>query len=141
MGGNAKIESLAGKKTPRLRAERGFTFAELLAAMVFAAIVIPAAIQGLTIANRAGVAAERTRIAVQLAGSLLNEMIVTEEWRSSKQKGDFGADWPEYRWVLVDEEWTVDAMRVVSITVFFLVQDREYYVRLSALAEEEEEEA
>jgi len=138
MGGNAQYESLTANSTRRFHAQRGFTFAEVLAAMVFAAIVIPAAIHGLTIANRAGVAAERTRIAAQLAGNLLNEMIVTDEWRSSKQKGDFGLDWPGYRWVLTDEAWPVDAMRIVSITVFYMVQDREYSVCLRSLAEEEE---
>ena len=45
-----------------------FTFAEVLAALLFMAIVIPVAMQGVQVANRAGVAAQRKTVAIQLAG-------------------------------------------------------------------------
>jgi prepilin-type N-terminal cleavage/methylation domain-containing protein len=114
----------------------GFTFIELLAAMVFVAIVIPAAVHALTIANRAGIIADHKRVAVQLADKLLNEYCVTEEWRHGDETGDFADDWPGYRWALHTDAWSEDAMRVVSVDVFFTVQSNEYSVRLSTLAEE-----
>ncbi len=118
------------------RCNKGFTLAETLAAMLFMAIVIPVAVQGLTIANRAGVVAERKRVAAQLADRLLTETVLTEDWRNGALEGDFGADRPLYRWVLKTTEWSEDAMRTVSVTVFFKAQEREYSVSLSTVVEE-----
>ena len=114
----------------------GFTFVEMLAAMVFVAIVIPVAIQGLTVANRAGVLADRKRVAGQLADRILTELIITDEWKYENDEGDFGEEWPGYRWILEEEAWGEDTMRLVTIRVLFYVQDREYSVRMSTLVEE-----
>lgn len=121
--------------------QRGFTFVEILAAMLFMAIVIPVTVEGIMIANRAGVAAERKRVAVGLADMLLTEKVVTAEWRDGEQQGDFGEDWPEYNWVLRNEAWEEEGMRLISVEVQFLVQGRDYSVSLSTLVEEEEEAA
>ena len=118
---------------------KAFTFAELLAAMVFVAIVIPVTVRAITVANRSAVAAERKRVAVELAESLLTQMIVTEDWRQSTRSGDFGEEWPGYTWALDDAVWEEDTMRVVSIAVLYEVQGRQYRVVLSTLANEEEE--
>ena len=120
---------------------RGFTLVETLAAMLFMAIVIPVAVRGVMLANRAGVVAERTRVAAQLADTLLTETVVTESWRYGAQEGDFEEEWPGYRWILDTEAWEEDAMRLVRVEVLYDVEDREYSVRLSTLAEEEQEEA
>jgi len=121
------------------RGNRGFTFVETLAAMLFMAIVIPVAVRGVMLANRAGIVAERTRVAAQLADSLLSETVVTEGWRDGDQEGDFGEEWSGYRWVLKDGAWDEDTMRVISVEVLFEVQDAEYAVRLSTLVEETDE--
>lgn len=117
---------------------RGFTFAETLAAMLFMAIVVPVMVQGMTVANRVGIAAERQREAVELADRLLTELVLTDEWRDSERDGDFGEDWPGYRWVLSDDTWEADTMRVVSVQVFFKVQGRELSIELTTLADEAE---
>ena len=134
---------MTGRRQDRERASfargcRGFTFAELLAAMLFMAIVLPVAIHALTVASRAGTVADRKRAAAQLADRLLNEMVVTGDWRDADPEGDFGEEWPEYRWMLENEVWTEDTMREISVTVLFKVQEREYRVSLSTLAEEAE---
>jgi prepilin-type N-terminal cleavage/methylation domain-containing protein len=118
---------------------RGFTLVEMLAAMLFVAIVIPPAARGLMVANRAGVVAERKRVAAELADYLLTETIVTEAWMDGYQEGDFGDEWPEYRWLLEEESWDEDTMREISVAVLFDVQGTEYRVRLSTLVEEEYE--
>src|SRR6478735_6417980 len=59
------------------RLQAGFTLAEVLAALLFMAIVIPVAVQGLRIASRAGSLSERKAIAARLADSKLNELVVT----------------------------------------------------------------
>jgi len=114
----------------------GFTFAEVLAAMFFMALVIPVAIEGLRVAARAGQAAERKSVAVNLADSLLNEMIVTRRWQDSgTQDGVFGDKWPGYKWELRSEPWIEESMRVVSVEVSYPVQDRDYNVRLSTVVQ------
>lgn len=122
-----------------LDSNAGFTFVEVLAAMLFMAIVIPVAVQGLSIATRAGVVAERTRTATQLADGLLTELVVTNEWRNSDSEGDFGEEWPRYRWTIEEEAWDEDTMRVITATVAYEVQGREYTVQLSTLVDETEE--
>ncbi|MEK7675174.1 MAG: hypothetical protein AAB676_04975 [Verrucomicrobiota bacterium] len=113
----------------------------MLAALVFMAIVIPVAMEGLQIANRAGVVAERKGVAVQLADSLLNELITTGDWRNSGQSGTFAdnskADNSKnMRWRLLNESWGEDAMRLVTMEVTYQVQNQEYSVRLSTLVNE-----
>ena len=67
-----------------------FTLAEVLAALVFMAIVIPVAMQGLHIAGRAGAVAERKREAVRVAERVLNENLAphffppTEDGRDTR---------------------------------------------------------
>src|ERR1700675_1858367 len=86
----------------------GFTLVEMLAAMLFMAIVIPVALQGLRIASRAGAVAARKGVAVQLAESKLNELIVTGQWHNSGQGGACGAQWPGYQWTIRNESWSGD---------------------------------
>lgn len=79
--------NVSGRR-PRFRAERGgFTFAEVLAAMVFLAVLVPVVIEGLTLANRAAEVAERKTIATQLAANKLNEIVITEAWSATNSSG------------------------------------------------------
>lgn len=114
---------------------RAFTLAEVLAAVAFMAIVIPVAVQGIQIANLAGQVGERKGAASRVADRLLNEMLVTDQWKSSAQSG-FVQDGPyQYRWQLKSESWNKDALKQVSIVVTFAVQGRDYDVRLATLVD------
>ena len=117
----------------------GFTLAEILAAMLLMAIVIPVALQGMMIANRAGVVAERRQMAARLADNLLTELVLTEDWRDADDEGDFGEDWPGYRWALETDAWDEDTMRTVCVRVMFDVQGRESTVQTCTLVSEVEE--
>lgn len=120
----------------------GFTFVELLAAMLFVAIVVPVVVQGMMLANKAGVIADRKRIAGELADNLLTEWIITDEWREGQRSGDFGELWPEFKWVMVDSEWEVDSnMRALSVEVFYTAQGKEYSVILTTLVEDSEDDS
>ena len=83
----------------RLIAVAGFTLAEVMAALVFMAIVIPVALEGLSIASRAGEVAARKSDAALVAERVLNDSLVTTNWNQSIQSGtlrqglrDFGLD-------------------------------------------------
>lgn len=110
-----------------------FTLAEVLAALVFMAIVIPVAVQGLQIASRAGAVAERKREAARVAERVLNECIVTTNWNQAVQSGTVLEADREYRWTLRTETWTESTMQLLSVEVTFPVQGKDYTVPMSTL--------
>ena len=124
------------------RGRRGFTFPEILAAMLFMAIVIPVTIRGVSLANRMGVMAERKRVAAELASLKLNDFIVNDTWREGNQEGNYAdtgdASLSQYRWTLEITPWTDDVMRLIVVKVFYKVQNVEYSVSVGTLAVAEE---
>lgn len=122
----------------RRRARRGFTFAEVLAAITFLAIVIPVAVQALTAADRLTVLAERKRIAAELAERKLNEAVIEEQWMYGEAQGDFGEEYAGFRWALKDDNWEEEGLRLLSMEVSFPVQGRGYHVRLCTVVSENE---
>lgn len=113
----------------------GFTFVEMLAAMIFVAIVIPIAVEGIRVASRVGEVADHKRTGAQLADEMLNELILSGDWAEAETEGDFDDDWPDYRWEIETEEWDEETLQLVTVKVFFTVQGKEYSVALSSLAE------
>jgi type II secretory pathway pseudopilin PulG len=111
----------------------GFTLAEVLAALVFMAIVIPAAVHGLQIANRAGQVALRKTAASRVADRLLNEMIITSQAKLANQSGSIQEGPYLYRWQMRNEPWQLDAIHTITMQVTFNVQGQDYDVRLSTL--------
>ena len=110
-----------------------FTLAEVLAALVFMAIVIPVAVHGLQIASRAGAVAERKREAARVAERVLNECVVTTNWNQAVQSGTVLEAEREYRYTLRREAWTESAMQLLSVEVTFPVQGQNYTVPMSTL--------
>ena len=110
-----------------------FTFVETLAAMAFLGLLIPVLVAALHLASGAGSAAERSTIAMQLGENRLNELTLGGEWSSAESRGDFGEDWPGYRWELTKAAWQSGTMTELGLGVFFTVQGREREVRLTTL--------
>jgi prepilin-type N-terminal cleavage/methylation domain-containing protein len=117
------------------RACRGFTLAEVLAALAFMAIVIPVAVQGLKIASQTGVVAQRKSEATRVAERLLNEAIVSTNWLTSSLSGKVEEGVLQYRWQVRNDPWLQEPVRLVSVQVQFSVQGQDYDVRLSTLAD------
>ena len=122
--------------TCRRRCVEGFTLAEVLAALMFMAIVIPVAMQGLSIASRAGAVAERKREAARVAERVLNETLVTTNWNQSAQSGVVKEMDREYQWRLRNDRWTESTMQLLTVEVTFPVQGKDYAVQLSTLVEQ-----
>ena len=114
-----------------------FTFVEVLAALVFLAILLPTVIGGFSICTRAGAAAERTATAVQLAENHLNELMLNDAWIGAEQRGEFGTGFPGYRWEVDQSTWEIDAMTKLTVRVFFQVQGQEREVALTTLVSDE----
>jgi len=122
-----------------MRPERrhSFTFAEILVAMAFVAIVLPVAVRGVLTANRIGVVAERKRVAARLADRVLTDLVATGDWAAGSQAGDFGQDWPAYCWRVDDVPWEESDesdIRLVTVEVSFVVTGEELSVVVSSLA-------
>jgi type II secretory pathway pseudopilin PulG len=116
------------------RAQRaGFTLVEVLAAMLFMAIVIPVVVEGMGIASRAEVAAERRREAARLGDAKLTEKIISNEWQDGNQTGDFGTDHPGFRWELTTSSWDQATLQVVKLDVIYSVQGVESRETLTTL--------
>jgi hypothetical protein len=118
-------------------ASAGFTLAEVLAALLFMAIVVPVAMQGMHVAALAGTVGERKGEAVRVAQRILDDAIVMTNWSATTQGGDLREGIRPFRWTLHNEAWSVDlnqnVIRLLTVEVFFNAQDREYSVRLSTL--------
>ena len=113
----------------------GFTLAEVLAALLFMAIVIPVAVQGLRTASLAGEVAQRKSIATRVADRVLAESVITTNWNASTQSGLVEEDGLEFRWTLQNSAWLEDPLRLLSVEVTYVVQNRDYMVHLSTLVD------
>ena len=126
-------------KSARRRSTAGFTLAEVLAALMFMAIVIPAAIEGLRIASLAGTVAERKGEAVRVAQRLLAENLVTTNWNQSAQSGTLTEGRRQFRWTMRTDPWNQDRNQNVilqlSVEVKYAAQNRDYSVRMSTLVD------
>lgn len=114
-----------------------FTLAEVLAAMLFLAIVIPAVVEALHVASLAGEVAARKGVAARIADRVLNESIVTTNWNLGSQNGTAAEGAKEFHWTLNSQNWPVDTagtIRLLTADVTFLAQGHDYSVELSTLA-------
>jgi Tfp pilus assembly protein PilV len=130
--------SVANRRFAASSRIHGFTLVEVLAALLFLGILIPAIMTALTSSNRAAVVSERSVIAAELGENKLNEIIAEESWTSAGSRGDFGTDWPGYRWELKQTAWNSADVTELTITVFYSVQANEQQVQFSTLAAQSE---
>ena len=127
------------KLSPATSSSRGakrhgaFTLAEVLAALTFMAVVIPVAIEGVHVANRAGVVAQRKSVATRIAERVLNESLVGSQTQSAGRNGTVQESGIDYRWTVRQTIWPEDAMRLVTAEVLYNVQGQEHDVRVSTL--------
>ena len=113
----------------------GFTLVEVLAAMTFLGLLLPVILSALLLANRTSVLADRSGLAAQLAENRLGELLLADAWAAAESQGDFGADWPGYRWELSKTAWTTDpTMTELILHVYFEVQGGIQQIQLTTLA-------
>lgn len=120
--------------TARNKNCRAFTLAEVLAALLFLAIVIPVAVEALHVASLGGEVAARKGAALRVADRVLNESLVTTNWNNGVQSGTVVENGLDYRWTLSNQSWPADPMELLTAEVKFLAQGKDYSVKLSTLA-------
>jgi type II secretory pathway pseudopilin PulG len=130
-----KFATPRNKNRAARRRCQAFTLAEVLAAMLFLAIVIPAAVEAMHLASLAGEVAARKGAAVRVADRILNESLVMTNWSNGTQNGTTSEGAQELRWTLTSQSWPQDsAMQVVTAEVKFSAQGKDYSVKLNTLA-------
>jgi prepilin-type N-terminal cleavage/methylation domain-containing protein len=124
-------------RTDATRRHRGgFTLAEVLAALLLMAIVIPVALEGMSIVSRAAVLGQRKVAAMRVAEHVLNEQLLllsqgqVIENSASGVENDGGTNYP---WALQSETWPQDAMTQLTVRVTFTVRDTQYEMKASTL--------
>ncbi|HEX7619234.1 MAG TPA: hypothetical protein VF480_11020 [Verrucomicrobiae bacterium] len=135
------------RHTPHVtRHTSAFTLAEVLAAMLFLAIVIPVAVEALHVSSLAGEVAARKGAAARIADRVLNESLVTTNWTGNAQNGRVSEGAIDYRWTVSVQNWPQQgqgsasrmnrliSMDMLTAQVFFQAQGRDYSVTLSTLA-------
>jgi type II secretory pathway pseudopilin PulG len=110
-----------------------FTLAEVLAALLLMAIIVPVAMQGVQIASRAGTLGQRKAAAMRVAERVLNELIATDGLTQSTGSGTVAEGDQSYAWTMQTETWPEDAMNLVTVRVVFNVQGNDYNVSLSSI--------
>ena len=116
------------------RRTAGFTLVEVLAALLFLAIVIPTAVQALHVATLTGEVAARKSVAARVADRVLNESIVMTNWSSGSRNGTVSEGPVDYRWTLTSQTWPQDAMQLLTVEVKYPAQGRDFSVKMSTLA-------
>ena len=111
-----------------------FTLAEVLAALLFLAIVIPTAVEALHVASLAGEVAVRKSAAARVADRILNESLVTTNWGGGSQSGTVTEGILDFKWQLTSRNWPEDSMQWLTAEVTFSAQGKDYSVSLSTLA-------
>ncbi len=119
----------------RPRNRCGYTLAEVLAALLFMAIVIPVAMHGMSVASRAGMLGERKAIAIRIAERVLNETVVTGDTQQTSASGSITEGGTTYPWTMESANWSVDALTELTVHVQFIVQGSTYEVSASTLVD------
>ena len=102
--------SVSARPTPprTFARRRGLTLIEVLATIVMMAIVLPAAMHGLSLCTAASRDARQRSEAAALAEAKLTEVLATGDWQFGALSGDFGEAWPEYHWGAGATAWADD---------------------------------
>ena len=121
------------RRRARRASRRGVTLVEVLATVVLVAIVLPVAMQALSVTLAAVGAARERSEAAGLAESKLAELVATGDWQYG---GGFGGEfpgWPGYRWSAEVAQWNVATVQELTLRVTWQHRGEPREVRLATL--------
>jgi type II secretion system protein I len=128
--------SKAALKTVRLRT--GFTLIEVLVALLLFGIVVPVAMNAIDLSTHAGSIARHQAEAATLADAKLAEIVAQSQadptlaTAGGINQGDFGQDFPGYRWVLQSAQREYDTAEL-SVSVLWPDQGADRSVTVTTL--------
>ena len=99
-------------------AQRGFTLVEMIVATLILALAITGALSAISNSTRAVESGERLQTAALLAQNKLTELeLETTNMTSGEQQGDFGEEYPTYRWRTQTDTTEFEKLFMVTLTV------------------------
>ena len=117
-----------------LKGQHGFTLLEILATFVLMAIILPAAMKGISLSSKMAGHSKKMVEAAALAETKLTEIIINKDWTGGEQDGDFEDEWPDYSWSLTVEDWEKEeSMQQVDLSVFWNTSGIERSVTLTTV--------
>jgi type II secretory pathway pseudopilin PulG len=125
-----------GLRSSRAASQRAFTLAEVLAALLFMAILVPVTMHGVSVASRAGTMGQRRAAAMRIAERVLDEQIVSGQMATATPYGTIVDGDFRYPWTMKSDPWPEDTaitMNVVTVRVEFTVQGSTFEVAASTL--------
>jgi general secretion pathway protein I len=111
---------------------RGFTMVEVLVSMVLIALILPVAMEGVSLALRAASLARQRSLAVSLAETEMADLITSASWDQSSLQGDF-PDNPDYHWTAEVSEWSGASVQQLEVDVLWTSNGQERSVTLDTL--------
>ena len=127
------IEHRKARRGKIIGSSSAFTLAEVLAAMLLLAIVIPTAVEALHVSSLAGEVAARKGAAARIADRVLNESLVLTNWNSGLQSGTVQEGALDFHWTLMSRAWPQDVMQLLTVEVTYQAQGKDFSVQLSTL--------
>jgi len=112
---------------------RGFTLVEILATLVLAAIILPVAMSGISLALNVADESRSQTEAASLAQTKMAEIVACALWNNTSQSGDFSPDRPDYRWSALVHDWMGTRIRQLDVEVVWSRRGRDRHVVLSTL--------
>jgi len=120
-------------RATRPRFTAAFTLVEVLAALLMMAIIIPVAIEGMSVASRVGMLGQRKAAAMRVAERVLNELLVETQIQQASSSGTAYEGDTAYPWVMRVENWSEDAMQQMTVTVSFPLQGAVHEISVATL--------
>lgn len=111
----------------------GLTLAEVLAALVLLAIVVPVALEAVSLASRAGSLGQRKAAAARVAERVLSEYVSTGRTETGSDTGSTAEAGLLYQWRLERTPWAADPLEEVTVQVTFDLQGETRSLSLSTL--------
>jgi len=106
-----------GGRPPRSHARAGFTLIEVLASLLILAIVVPVAMQAVSLATGTATISRQRAEAAALAESQLAYLMASGEWQTGTLQGDFGELYPEFQWFASVNTWTQPNVMQLDVMV------------------------
>ena len=101
------------------RRARAFTLIEVLATIAFMSILLPTVMHAITLSLTAADNARQQAAAASLAHGKLSELVSVGQLQHAVLSGDFGEDWPGFRWQASLNDWDGINILQLDVTVYW----------------------
>lgn len=116
----------------------GFTLIEVMAAILFVAIILPTAMRGISLATSMISDASKSRLAVMLAEQKICEILLEDNLAASSQSGDFDGDYDGFNWSCTTEATDIASLTELNLTVTWRHREYERSLTLTTFVYEQE---